>query len=110
MKFLNGWTKKTFMEQIKKKNKNQKVINNIGSCLYRDSDGACCLVGAFIPDDVYTHAMESRHAVDVIESYDLEDIMPFDKYTMDKLQFIHDRLSEDDDLFTEVEDFIKEAI
>lgn len=110
MKFLNGWTKETFMAQIKKKNPNIKVANQAGSCLYRDSNGACCLVGAFIPDDVYDVNMETKAADDVIKSYDLHDIMPFDIATMDKLQFLHDRLNIHEDLYRKVEDFIREAV
>lgn len=110
MKFLNGWTKETFMAQIKKKNPNAKVTNSEGSCLYRDSNGACCLIGAFIPDDVYNINMETHSSDDVINGYDLHDIMPFDIRTMYKLQFLHDRLQNHEDLYQKVEDFIKEAI
>jgi len=90
--FLNGWTKEKVLEQIKKKNLGYPAKNDDGSCFYRqDVNGQtnCCLVGAFIPDDLYHEGMEFQGIDDILDKT-LEKHMPMDVDSMAELQGYHD--------------------
>lgn len=64
--FINGWTEERFLARIKENFKDgaTKCIDGGTICLYR-KDESClntaapaCVVGCFIPDDVYSEEME----------------------------------------------------
>jgi len=88
----DGFTKDQVMAQIKAKNHGY-AAGNSGVCYYRqDINGEtnCCLVGAFIPDELYSEAMEDKGADDVINEFSLEDYMPLSNDGMLELQRFHD--------------------
>lgn len=87
--YVNGYDRKSTMEQIKRKNHGYKS-SYLGSCTYRNDDGNCCLVGVFIPDEKYDDRMENECADEIINEYDLFDFMPLKVYYMQKLQIFHD--------------------
>lgn len=88
----DGFTKDQVMAQIKAKNHGYAAMLYHGSatCAYRGEDNNCCLVGAFIPDDVYTTNMEDKDAIDVINEFNLDQYMPLSAEGMQKLQRYHD--------------------
>jgi hypothetical protein len=90
--YNNGWTREKVMEQIKKRNIGEQAYES-GECLYRTSNGNCCLVGCFIPDDKYRESMESTSAFTVITENNLEKYMPLSPRAMEALQQFHDDLS-----------------
>ena len=112
MSFLNGWTREAFMYRVKQKNPNKRVSNHstFDECLYRDSHGACCLVGAFIPDSKYHSDMEGKTACEVINNFNLHDDMPLSISKMTELQYIHDELGDYEDLYQKVENYLDNYI
>jgi hypothetical protein len=96
MQYLNGYNRQKVMEQIKKNNQGYQAYSG-GSCFYRthEEDYNCCLVGCFIPDDRYDECMEDRDAEDVINSFNLHDVMPMDIKSMIGLQTFHDEILDD---------------
>jgi hypothetical protein len=87
--YINGYNRENTMKQIKAMNLGYQS-SRYSECMYRSDDGNACLVGCFIPDNIYNENMESVAASNVIEDYNLEQFMPLDKYDMDKLQSFHD--------------------
>ena len=82
--YNKGWGRKSVMKQIRKKSlgKVSKVKDApYNTCTYRNEDGNCCLVGAFIPDVC---------AQEVIRSYKLQQLMPMKPALMEELQQFHD--------------------
>lgn len=87
--FLNGFTKESVMAVIKKKSLGYPAKDGT-NCMYRAENGNCCLVGAFIPDEVYDSKMETKSAYNVINEFDLHEYMPFNIDIMGELQDWHD--------------------
>lgn len=94
-----GWTKEKIMAQIMAKNLGYAAYSDrTSSCFYRQDDGNCCLVGAFIPEDHYDSSMEDNDAEHVINEYALEDFMPLSPQGMEKMQRFHDSTLANSDL------------
>jgi hypothetical protein len=102
--YINGWTRESVMKQIK--------ANNLGypaycedetQCLYRASDGNQCLVGCFIPDNLYEQEFEGEGAKVIYDK--MPEVMPLTRLMLQRFQEFHDRyISEDNkDFFKDVE-------
>jgi hypothetical protein len=87
--YINGFTRESVMKQIKARNLGYPSYSEDGDqCLYRASDGNQCLVGCFMPDDLYEGRFEGEPA-EVI--YDImPDKMPIVRTMLRKLQIFHD--------------------
>lgn len=58
-------------------------------CLYRGPNGLKCAIGCLIPDELYCPEMEGLRAMNVITSYDIEELTGYE-YFANALQEIHD--------------------
>ena len=58
-KTINGWTKASMIEHIKKEFKGKSDTKPYGHCLYRGPGGAKCAIGMFIPNEHYTESMDN---------------------------------------------------
>jgi hypothetical protein len=58
---INGWTKQSMLDHVKKEFKGKSVIH-VGSesCVYRGVGGTKCAVGMFIPDEKYHFNMDTH--------------------------------------------------
>ena len=69
-----------------------QCMGNDGNCLYRHEDGRTCIIGAFIPDDLYHPSMENK-SVALLKD-DHQDVNDFfsnvDRYLMKDVQNTHD--------------------
>jgi hypothetical protein len=113
-KTINGWTKAKMIERIKQKNDGRgpcqqwKNLPKAGNCRYRRSDGNCCLVGVFIPDDEYSAQMEGMGVVTLLKEFPLlNKHMPLDSQGMNVLQGKHDLL---EDLDTDIHELATDWI
>jgi hypothetical protein len=87
--YINGFTRESVMAQIKAKNMGYPSYDEDRSqCMYRNFDGNQCLVGCFIPDNLYEEDFEGDHAEVIFEK--MPDIMPIVKPMLRKLQNFHD--------------------
>lgn len=90
-KCINGWTKESMIEHVKKefKGKSERAYRG---CLYRNGAGFKCAVGMFIPDSEYHENMEvSGPVVRLLHDFPRLNInMPLDVAGCAKLQSIHD--------------------
>ncbi len=103
-------TLEEIMTVIREKNKGYQASKG-NTCFYRQDNGNCCLVGAFIPDTLYSPDMEDKMASTIIEQYNLQTFMPFDMSTMDSLQELHDYNLENlegEKFYQAIEDYIVE--
>lgn len=97
---INGWTKQSMIDHIKKEFKGQSFIDLIDDdgdladrvCAYRGEKGAKCAVGMFIPDGLYDRALEGTGAVALIniDTPALQNRMPLEATDMESLQCVHD--------------------
>lgn len=96
VKCVNGWTKKSMIEHIKKEFKGKSLRNPGKSdkfCAYRGNNNTKCAVGMFIPDDVYTVEMEGKNITTL--DVGIYKYMPLDIEEMLMLQRKHDNSYED---------------
>lgn len=106
--YQNGFTKESVMAVIKQRSHGYPAKNG-AACMYRADNGNCCLVGAFIPDEVYKDNMETLTADQVIHRFDLDKYMPFNVDIMSKLQEFHDNESSTqvyDQWFKNIEEYL----
>ena len=87
--YKNGFTREKTMEIIRQNNKGYQA-GYLGNCEYRTSDGNCCLVRCFIPEDRYNKSMEGLDSNAVLGSFSLESLMPLGSSLMRSLQWFHD--------------------
>lgn len=100
MKLINNWTLEKVCERIRERVPPQGCINNQGYCVLRNGPDDCCVVGAFIPDELYNPKMESTGIPALLNEWPkLREYMPFEGIEITKLQNIHDGLAEDNKTF-----------
>ena len=92
--WINGWTRKSFMGRVQKRNGFKRVSEaSGGTCRYRlkseDGPTLCCMAGSFIDDNDYISDMEGQ-AIRVILNRYASIKMPLDLVSMSDLQAIHD--------------------
>ena len=88
--YINGFTRESVMKQIRSKNLGYPAYNEEKEeCQYRTSDGNACLVGCFIPDNLYEKEFEKEGVYDIFKK--MTEIMPLVKPMLKKLQEFHDR-------------------
>jgi len=97
--YINGYNRKSTMDQIKAKNLGRRSTDELGDCLYRSEDGNACLVGCFIPDHKYDSDIEGESSCEVIDKLDLYSDIPLSTSFMIKLQKYHDSELYDSDRF-----------
>ena len=108
--YINGYNRQKVMEQIRKNNQGYQAYSN-GECMYRthEEEYNCCLVGCFIPDDKYDENMEARDAEDVINTFNLHDVIPMDIRSMNGLQAFHDECLDEvsgNNFFDSIENYL----
>lgn len=98
MKFktINGWTKESMIDYIKKEFKGRSVDIYKNICLYRGPEGKKCIVGLFIPDNLYKPELEGKSLKLHIENNNVSfneiiKQLPLPYEAMQYLQLIHDR-------------------
>ena len=101
--YINGFDRKSTMKQIKAKNLGYKAFDGEG-CYYRAGDGNCCIIGCFIPDELYDSSIEGQDASYAIRHLKLKKHMPLSNRLMDRLQMLHDGNTLED---LDKEDFYK---
>jgi len=89
---INGFTKQKMIDVINEKFTIKSEAG--GKCAYRGTDNARCAVGCFIPDDIYTPAMDDMSdssAWIMLQKYpQLQPLMPLDSNAMGYFQKHHD--------------------
>ena len=88
--YINGFTRESVMAQIKARNlgfPSQDHAEN--QCMYRNFDGNQCLVGCFIPDNLYEEDFEGEGSDVIFEK--MPDKMPMVKPMLWAFQSFHDR-------------------
>lgn len=87
--YINGWTRESVMKQIRANNLGYPAYNKTqDQCMYRAHDGNQCLVGCFIPDDLYEEEFESEGAEIIFDK--MPEKMPIDRSMLRRLQIFHD--------------------
>ena len=111
--FINGYTKESAMEKIKKYNTGFPARNSTnGECRYlavdEDFKENRCVAGCFIPDG--HPALEFEGAIGlVMERYpELAGCMPVDPKSMSQFQDRHDRLGYEGDVHFMAREFFSE--
>lgn len=91
MKTINGWTKQGVIDHITANYKGRST-NSSGTCRYRGDHERRCVVGVFIPDNLYRPEMEGKPA-DVLWNIfsPLRSVLPFEFDNLMDLQEYHDR-------------------
>ena len=93
--FINGWTKKTFLKAIEERNGWVQATNTDDRCMYRtETDGVkrACMVGVFLPDELYSDDFEGTSLGCMIEAdNEIANCMPLSSDLMSILQRRHDR-------------------
>lgn len=91
MQFINGFTYKSTLAVIAKRNKFKQAWNGATGCRYRMPNNlGMCLIGAFIPDEKYDSLMEGG-GLRLFRVYGyLEQLMPLAPDDMVRLQAVHD--------------------
>lgn len=103
--YINGYDRQKVMDQIKARNLGYRAFDYYkDECYYRASDGNCCLVGCFIPDELYDSKIEGNDAIHAIKYLELENHMPLSNRLMNRLQELHDGSTLED---LDKEDFYK---
>jgi len=88
--YINGFTRESVMKQIKAKNLGYpSYCATEDQCMYRAPDGNQCLVGCFIPDNLYEEDFESEGSNVIFEK--MPDKMPMIKEALWAFQSFHDR-------------------
>lgn len=91
-KFKPGWDVGRVMGLVEKYNPNV-VVQDENGCVYQDSFGSRCVIGALIPDGHPSLDSEQNTGVDVVlkKFPELMDFMPFeDVEALDRMQAVHD--------------------
>ena len=93
--YINGFTRESVMKQIRAKNLGYPAYNEGGEqCMYRAPDGNQCLVGCFIPDNLYEVDFEGTFAAVIYDK--MSEKMPIVRPMLQQLQEFHDKyISED---------------
>ena len=87
--YINGFTRESVMKQIRANNLGYPAYNSVGDqCMYRAHDGNQCLVGCFIPDDLYEQEFEGEPAKAIYDK--MSEKMPIVRPMLQKLQTFHD--------------------
>jgi hypothetical protein len=90
---INGFTKQTIKHKIQTEF-TDKSLNDIGGCVYRGMDGRKCIVGCFIPDEMYEPEMDKNadtSVTGILKNYpDLKSFMPLELEALKDLQHEHD--------------------
>ena len=87
--YINGWTRESVMKQIRSRNLGYPAYCENGDyCRYRAYDGNQCLVGCFIPDDLYEEEFESEPSCLIYDK--ISEKMPIVRPFLKKLQIFHD--------------------
>jgi hypothetical protein len=90
---INGFTKQTIKHKIQTEF-TDKSMNDVGVCVYRGVDGRKCIVGIFIPDDMYVKEMDANvdtSVAGILKKYpELTTFMPLDLEALKDLQHEHD--------------------
>jgi len=94
--YKNGWTFDRVIAQIQERNGFEECRDEKTElCLYRleqDEKNTACVVGAFIPDALYTKNMERGNSNMLFKNFPmLLECMPFDADKMHEIQNIHDK-------------------
>lgn len=93
-KTINGWTKQSMIEHIKKEFKGKSISLDGERCLYRGPDGKKCAVGMFIPDNKYRSEMDGTAIQNGYSVWNIEkacqDDMPLSADALGYLQSEHD--------------------
>lgn len=114
--FINGWTKGTVLDHIRKNFKGRSVVQGRGQynklCLYRSTEGKKCAVGLFIPDGEIADSVAknaNEAAVDVLLGLysSLTDLMPLRLSGLCELQSMHDMAQSDADALRRMVDYIE---
>lgn len=85
---INGWTKRKMINHIKKNFKGKSVDEFSGTCLYRGPNSKKCVVGIFIPDNLYNNVMDNGLGLSTITN---TIPMPLQHSGMANLQDCHDK-------------------
>lgn len=87
--YINGWTRESVMRQIKARNMGHPAYCDEGAqCMYRAPDGNQCLVGCFIPDNLYEEDFEGEHAGVIYDK--MPEVMPLVRPMLKAFQRFHD--------------------
>ena len=103
--YINGWTRESVMKQIKARNLGYPAYNEEGDqCRYRANDNNQCLVGCFIPDNLYEENFEGEPAKAIYDK--MPEVMPLTRLMLQELQTFHDSYisHETEDFFKAIED------
>lgn len=88
--YINGWTRESVMKQIRANNLGYPAYNEEqDQCKYRAHDGNQCLVGCFIPDNLYEQEFEGEPAKAIYDK--MSEVMPMVRPSLQKLQEFHDK-------------------
>ena len=99
--YINGFTRESVMKQIKARNLGYPAYNEEGDlCKYRAHDGNQCLVGCFIPDNLYEEEFEGEPAKAIYDK--MSEAMSMVRPMLQELQAFHDGY-----INHETEDFFK---
>lgn len=101
--YINGFTRESVMRQIKSRNMGYPSYDENGEqCMYRAHDGNQCLVGCFIPDNLYEEDFEGEHSGVIYDK--MSDIMPIVRPMLLLLQKYHDGYyKENNNFFKDIE-------
>lgn len=92
---INGWTKQSMIQHIKKEFKGKSINAPDGYCLYRGPEGKKCAVGMFIPDEKYRPEMDGSDLDNGYTVFQIHNIcpnnMPLEGFGLQSLQAVHDR-------------------
>lgn len=87
--YINGFTRESVMKQIKAKNLGYPAYCENGAyCRYRAPNGNQCLVGCFIPNNLYEQEFEGKPAKDIYNK--IPEVMPLTRPMLQELQTFHD--------------------
>ena len=87
--YINGFTRESVMKQIRARNLGYPAYNSVGDqCMYRAHDGNQCLVGCFIPDNLYEQEFEGEPAKAIYDK--MSEKMPIVRPMLQELQTFHD--------------------
>lgn len=87
-KTINGFTKQSMIDVIKKEFKGQ-AINKLGTCQYLTDEGGKCAVGCFIPHG-HKGQLHSGTVSELMRHFDLSMYMPLENIPMREFQKVHD--------------------
>ena len=87
--YINGFTRESVMKQIRSRNLGFPSYDENGQqCMYRAHNGNQCLVGCFIPDNLYEEDFEGESSHIIYDK--MPDKMPIVRPMLRRLQEYHD--------------------